>query len=153
MNQGRRGLSGLNHLRPFSVAGRRGGPRCAALLTALAFVALPALLRRDHSDTPEQRYQAWLAQGHRAEVEAYRAFLHAHRVDDILPLRQSLRSGRHWRRCRVAEFVVPPRPMWAATVPSLRLIRELRAQGWLNGATVQSAYRDEAFNRCEAAAA
>ncbi|WP_363796394.1 D-Ala-D-Ala carboxypeptidase family metallohydrolase [Lysobacter firmicutimachus] len=145
MTQGREsGALGLSR-RPLAPSGRA---RLIVVLLAAA-VAMSLSLRRDGSDTPEQRYQAWLARGHRAQAEAYRAFLRTHGVADVLPLRQLLRSGRHWRRCGVDEFVVPPRTLWAATVPSLRLIRELRAQGWLNGATVQSAYRDERFNRCE----
>ncbi len=152
MPQGRRGLSPLNPSRSWGASNGHRGLRTSALLAALAVAALPLLLQRDRSDTPEQRYQAWLSRGHAEQAEAYRRYLRAQRVDDVLPLRQSPRSGRHWRRCGAAEFVVPPKQLWAATVPSLRLIRELRAQGWLNGATVESAYRDEAFNHCEGGA-
>lgn len=97
---------------------------------------------------PRTRFDRW-HQAHAAEVKAFRAFLDAQRVGDVVPLAQLLRSGRNWRRCRAEEFVVPPRAAWPNIVPTLRLLRELKNAGLLTHVEVASVYRDPDFNRCE----
>lgn len=123
---------------------RRAGV-CLILLAALALAAC-----RPAQDSARVRFDAWRASGgHAAEVEAYPAFLRAEGVADVVPLHGLLRSGRSWRRCGVDEFALPPRDLWPAMVPTLRLVSAMREARLLDGASAVSVYRTEGFNRCE----
>jgi hypothetical protein len=102
-----------------------------------------------HPETVEQRYQHWLDAGHRSQASAYDTFLRTQGVGQVVPLHELLRSGRRWRRCGVDEFVLPPRKGWAGIKPTLELVADLRTAGILQDATVASAWRSFAFNRCE----
>ena len=63
-----------------------------------------------------------------------------------------LRTGRRWRRCG-EPWRVPPREHWAAMVPTLRLLADLRASGDLPGRSeIVSAWRTPGFNACEGGA-
>ena len=115
------------------------------LLFAAAGCAVP--------DSPQQRYERWLAQGHGAIVRDYENHLRAHRVDGVVPMPQLLRSGRYWRRCHSTEFAVPPRDAWPGIVPTLALVRELKDAGLLREARVASAWRNPGFNGCEGGSA
>lgn len=117
--------------------------------TGLLFLALTLLLAGCHAPSPTQRYERWLADGQREQVEAYRRYLHAQGLADLVPMQQLLRSGRRWRWCGASEFAVPPKPAWPRTARSLRVIAELRALGLLGDAEITSGYRDVGLNRCE----
>jgi hypothetical protein len=104
-------------------------------------------------DSPQQRYERWLAQGHGASVRDYENHLRAHHVDGVVPMPQLLRIGRHWRRCRATEFAVPPRDAWSGIVPTLVLVRELKGAGLLREARVASAWRSPDINHCEGGSA
>ena len=108
-------------------------------------------MQRPESAT--ERYARWLAAGHREQVLAYENHLRRQGVDRIVAMPQLLRSGRRWQRCQVEEFVVPPRRDWAAITTTLALIRDLRNTRILSRAQVASAWRSEAFNRCEGGSA
>ena len=123
---------------------RRAGV-CLILLAALALAAC-----RPAEDPAGARFDAWRASGgHAAEVEAYAAFLRAEGVADVVPLHGLLRSGRSWLRCGVDEFALPPRDLWPAMVPTLRLVSAMREARLLDGASAVSVYRTDGFNRCE----
>lgn len=122
-------------------------PWAALLATALATATLTACAPPD----PSERYARWRASNATA-ADAYLDYLRLHGVDRVLPAQQLLRSGRRWRLCGAEEFAVPPRAQWPAMVPTLRLVRELRDGGLLGPASVGSAYRAPAFNRCEGGA-
>jgi hypothetical protein len=62
---------------------------------------------------------------------------------------QLLQRGRRWRQCGGQAFAVPTRAQWDAMVPTLALVRELRARALIPGDRVVSAWRDAAFNSCE----
>ncbi|UHQ24573.1 D-Ala-D-Ala carboxypeptidase family metallohydrolase [Lysobacter sp. 5GHs7-4] len=101
--------------------------------------------------TLADRYQRWQRTAAPA-ADAYLAYLRQHGVADTLPPEQLLRSARRWRRCHAEEFAVPPQRLWPAMVPTLRLVRELRAAGLLERPRVGSGYREPALNRCEGGA-
>lgn len=96
------------------------------------------------------RYSRWLADpANAAQAAAYAAYLRDRHVANVLPIPQLLRTGRSWRRCNSSEFSVPPRSAWAAMVPTLSLVRELQERKLMDVARAASAYRTDAFNRCE----
>lgn len=114
-----------------------------------AFAASALLIAACQPPSPTQRYERWLAAGHRAEVAEYQAYLHDQGIGAPAPMMPWLRSGRRWRSCGAAEFALPPKPVWPHTARTMRLIGELRAAGPLDGAQITSGYRDAALNRCE----
>jgi len=121
--------------------------RSAAVLlgTLTAFAGLAACQRASVPDP----FERWLGAGHATAVAEYRAHLTAAGVGDVVPMPQLLRRGRRWQSCGVEPFAVPARAQWDAMVPTLALVRDLRARGLIPGARVVSAWRDAAFNTCE----
>lgn len=98
--------------------------------------------------SPEARYEAWLAAGHRAEVRAYANELHEQGVGDVVPMAALSRTSRRWRFCRHDEFATPPEDLRKNMPPTLRVVARLRDAGILDPALARSVYRDEAVNRC-----
>jgi hypothetical protein len=97
--------------------------------------------------TPDA-FDAWSA-ARRNELAAYQAFLRRHGVDEVVPARELLRLGRRWQACGGQAFALPPRERWAALVPTLVLLRDLRREGLLVDWRAVSGYRPDAYNRCE----
>jgi uncharacterized protein YcbK (DUF882 family) len=96
---------------------------------------------------PGHRYERW-QRAHAADVAAYGRVLEENGVAGVVPMPQLLRTARDWRRCG-DEFAVPPREMWPAIVPTLRLLAELRRDGHLAGSTqVAAAWRSPEMNAC-----
>lgn len=123
-------------------------PRAGVLAALLTTAALGACTPRPDA---AERYARW-HRDHAADADAYLAYLRQRGVDRVLPTQELLRSGRRWRLCGADEFAVPPRQHWPAMVPTLRLLRDLRADGLLGPARVGSVYREPALNRCEGGA-
>lgn len=124
-------------------------PKAAAiallsLLTACNAESPPLLSPR----SPEARYEAWLAAGHRAEVQVYADELRRQSVGDVVPMDALSRTARSWRQCRDDEFATPPSALRPNMVPTLRVVARLRDAGILDPALARSVYRDEAINRC-----
>lgn len=120
----------------------------AGLCLAVLLAACATLFEPD----PRQRYDRW-HRTHAADVAAYGRFLEANGVAGVVPMPQLLHTARNWRDCG-DEFAVPPRAMWPAMVPTLRLLAELRREGILTGATrIASAWRSPEMNACAGGAA
>lgn len=123
-----------------------------ALALAVAALAVTVLVWRRLPGSPPARpeadFAAWTA-AHRAEVGAYEAFLDSRGVGSVLPPDQLLRLGRRWRACGGEAFGVPPRADWPAIVPTLALLRELRADALAGEWDAVSGYRPAVYNRCE----
>lgn len=115
-----------------------------ALLTACNAESPPLLSPR----SPEARYEAWLAAGHRAEAQAYANELRRHQVGDVVPMAALSRTSRRWRFCRHDEFATPPQDLRKNMPPTLRVVARLRDAGILDPALARSVYRDAAVNRC-----
>jgi hypothetical protein len=111
---------------------------------------LAAVLSGCLRDQPGDRYERWIADPSNAgRASEYSSYLRERDVGDVLPLSQLLHSGRSWQRCNAGEFVVPPRASWHAMVRTLGLVRELQRRKLLASGRAASAYRTDAFNRCE----
>lgn len=104
-----------------------------------SFLSLPS---------PEVRYEAWLAAGHRAEVQAYEDELRKQNVSDVVPVDALSRTSRRWRLCRHHEFATPPPTLRRNMMPTLRVVAQLRDAGILDPALARSVYRDAEVNRC-----
>ncbi len=121
-----------------------------------AVIALLALLAACNAESPkslssrssEARYEAWLAAGHRAEVQAHANELRKESVGDVMPMAALSRTSRRWRLCRHDEFATPPKDLWKNMPPTLRVVARLRDAGILDPALARSVYRDESVNRC-----
>lgn len=127
----------LPRMRPFA--------RCVWVLCLLAITACAPLKRLPNED---ERYRTWLANGHQADVDAYRAYLTQQDVGDAVPMSALLRTARSWQRCGNREFSVPPRELWPQMAPTLRLIARLRDDGMIDPQLARSVYRDPELNRC-----
>jgi uncharacterized protein YcbK (DUF882 family) len=121
--------------------------RFPALLVLLALVLVPALAARP-VPTPEDRYDDWSLRPEAADAIAYRDYLRSRGLDAVVPAPALLRSARDWRRCDASEFAVPPREQWPHILPTLRVVRQLQADGLMDAGLMASGYRDAALNRC-----
>lgn len=121
--------------------------RSAVLLVLLALVSVPGHAARLIA-TPEDRYRDWSSRPEAANVANYRAYLRDHGLDLVIPESALLRSARDWRRCGVSEFAIPPRGQWPHILPTLRVVRQLQADGLMDAGLMASGYRDAALNRC-----
>lgn len=98
--------------------------------------------------SPGARYEAWLAAGHRGEVQAYEDELRKQNVSDVVPMDALSRTSRRWRFCRHDEFATPPPELQQNITSTLRVVARLRDAGILDPALARSVYRDAAVNRC-----
>ena len=117
----------------------------ASVLLAVVIASLAGCDQR----TPEYRFNDWTATPQAARLDDYQDFLRRQKIEDAVPMESLLRSGRRWRRCGIAEFVVPPESAWPNMVPTLSAVKQMRAADLLRGEQIASAYRDPVFNRCE----
>ncbi len=99
------------------------------------------------SGIAEARFERW-RQAHKAELTAYQAWLSSQGMTDAASVSSLLRTSRRWRQCEVAEFAVPPRTEWARMSPTLRLLRQLQAEGLVDGRRIRSGWRDARTNTC-----
>lgn len=108
-------------------------------LCSVALLCLGIAACGSQPESSERRYQHWLEAGHRSQAAGYYSYLRAQGLDRIVPLHGLLRSGRRWRWCGVDEFAVPPRKDWATMKPTLELVADLQAAGFVSNAAVASA--------------
>ncbi|MGV3572779.1 MAG: D-Ala-D-Ala carboxypeptidase family metallohydrolase [Ramlibacter sp.] len=92
-------------------------------------------------------FRAWLP-AHRAQVQAFEAFLAREQLTGVVPTWQLLRSASMWRECKAPPFALPPPAQWREAARVLALLKELRRTGVLGPFAVMSAYRGPALNRC-----
>lgn len=95
-------------------------------------------------------YSEWLqADPYRpAEVRSFELFLRGAGVDSVLPTDQLLLNATEWKRCKLdAPFTLPPRPIWAHIVATLKFLRDdvVPAIGPVNA---ESGYREPKLNLC-----
>lgn len=117
----------------------------AALVTGVGPTLAQAVAKDDERGA--QMFWRWL-RDHRSEVTEYENFLARHKVNDVAPTYQLLRTASMWRECKAEPFQVPPAEYWPQSVEVLRLLQELRRVGALGSFAVVSAYRDPKLNRC-----
>lgn len=126
---------------PISTARRAA----AWLLLPAAAGCASAFAQDDHRDL--DMFRAWLPP-HRAQVQAFEAFLAREKLANVVPTWQLLRSASMWKECKAQPFQLPPRDQWRQAGQVVALLKELRGAGVLGPFAVVSAYRDPRLNRC-----
>lgn len=116
----------------------------------LAGLALSGLLLScsTRAPAPQNRYRAWVEQGHRVDADTYAALLRNEGVDDVVPMFALTRSARSWQSCGHEEFTLPPPELRPNMVPTLQLVRRLKAAGVIDTTQARSVYRPSDLNRC-----
>ena len=102
---------------------------------------------------PTDRYLQWSASPQAEGVTRYQQYLDAQGLGQVAPMRSLLRSARSWRECHASEFALPPPPLWPNLLPTLRVLRDLRAAGLVDPTLAASGYRDPELNQCAGGAA
>lgn len=144
----------------------QAAPAAAATLAAPAVPAaapvqpapLPAVSAHSHqhSDTPSAApgqafadYQAWLARSpaNRDAVRAFRSYLAAQGLADVVPVWQLIRTSSSWRGCGADRFEVAPRDKWDNIVTTLKFVRD-EVRPAVGDVEALSVYRNETLNRC-----
>lgn len=117
----------------------------AAALIANVGPALAAAPKDDERGA--EMFWRWV-RDHRSEVFEFETYLAKHKVNDVAPTYQLLRTASMWKECKGSPFQVPPAEHWPESVEVLRLLQELRRVGALASFTVVSGYRDPQLNQC-----
>ncbi len=124
-------------------------PSLLVLVCGLIATVGPALAAAAAKDDERGADMFWRWQrDHRSEVFEFEAYLAKHKVNDVAPTYQLLRTASMWKECKAEPFQVPPAENWLESVAVLRLLQELRRVGALESFAVVSAYRDPQLNRC-----
>lgn len=126
-----------------------------AALAALAFVATPTAASADAthaSPAPGQAqadYHAWLARSpeNREAVRAFRSYLAAQGVAEVIPVWQLIRTSSSWRQCAADRFEVAPQDKWDNMVTTLKFVRD-EVTPAVGEVEALSVYRNETLNRC-----
>jgi hypothetical protein len=94
-------------------------------------------------------FQAWLSRSaaNRAGVGAFRDYLAAEGVAEVVPMWQLTRTSSSWRQCDAEPFEVPPADKWDRIIKTLKFVRDevVPAVGKVEAL---SAYRNEKLNAC-----
>jgi len=94
-------------------------------------------------------FNAWLARSpaNRDSVRAFRSYLAANGVDDVLPIWQLVRTSSSWRDCGAERFEVAPRDKWGNIVQTLKFVdRNVVPQ--VGKVQALSGYRNASLNAC-----
>jgi hypothetical protein len=125
-----------------------------AALAALAFLT-PSVAAADathQSPAPGQSladYNAWLARApeNREAVRAFRSYLDAQGLADVIPVWQLIRTSSSWRECGAERFEVAPRDKWDNITTTLKFVRD-EVEPAVGKVEALSVYRNETLNRC-----
>jgi hypothetical protein len=119
------------------------------LLIAFCVVTAPPTTWADirYERVIGNHYLDWRQQ-HIGEIRAYEVFLKAHKVDNIVPIEQLLKTARDWDSCDAELYAVPPKQIWANIIPTLKAVKRLKASGALKNPIAVSVYRNPSLNKC-----
>jgi Peptidase M15 len=122
------------------------------LLLVLASVGLASGARAQELPDAGQSLPAYIARLAREpkfarDVAAFEAWLHAKRIDQVLPTWQILRTASMWQGCAGQAFEVPPRKYWHNVETTLRFIGT-HVLPLIGPVQAVSAYRNPALNAC-----
>ena len=96
----------------------------------------------------EDRFATWKAvERNRQATEQLGQYLGTHKVGDVIPLEQLLRSDTQWRRCHAEPFAIPAKDKWPEMIPTLRLIRD-EVKPLIGPVEAMSVYRGSVINDC-----
>ncbi|HEX8526187.1 D-Ala-D-Ala carboxypeptidase family metallohydrolase [Allosphingosinicella sp.] len=124
-----------------------------ALLTPLAFTANVAAADSVHaSPAPGQSqadYHAWLARSpeNREAVRAFRSYLAAEGLAEVIPVWQLVRTSSSWRQCAADRFEVAPQDKWDNIKTTLKFVRD-EVRPAVGEVEALSVYRNEGLNAC-----
>lgn len=97
-------------------------------------------------------FELWLNSNpaHHHQVNEYQKYLMTQLGGVPLPpMHELLTSARSWQKCGYEPYEVPPRELWSAILPTIRLYHDLRVKGVLPAQTkIRSVYRNPDLNRC-----
>jgi hypothetical protein len=132
-------------------------PHTAAPTVAPAPAApAPSAPAHRHSSQPSAApgqdladYRAWLARSpaNREAVRAFRTYLDAQGLGDVIPVWQLIRTSSSWRDCGADRFEVAPRDKWDNITTTLRFVRD-EVEPAVGKVEALSVYRNETLNRC-----
>jgi hypothetical protein len=128
-------------------------PMAAAAVTTTVPIRVDS---HAHDDVPNiapgqarADFNAWLARSpaNQDSVRAFRSYLEANGVGDVIPVWQLVRTSSSWRSCAAGRFEVAPRDKWDNIVKTLQFIKRdvVPAVGPVQAV---SGYRNEDLNRC-----
>lgn len=94
-------------------------------------------------------FRAWLRSSadNRAQLGAFRQYLAAQGVANVVPMWQLVRTSSSWRDCGAQPFETPPADKWDHIVQTLQFVRDnvVPAVGQVEAL---SGYRNEGLNAC-----
>jgi hypothetical protein len=115
-------------------------------LLVLSVFASPCCADAANENT-EAFYPSWRDQ-HASEIVAFERFLKSHRVHNIVPTEQLLKTARFWQRCNSDPYAIPPKNLWPNIVPTLKVVKQLKRVGALPHPIGASVYRNPELNVC-----
>jgi hypothetical protein len=100
-------------------------------------------------DQSEQGFILWLRvePGRAAQAKRLQTFLDQHKVGQVAPLYQILRTASDWRVCGGEPFALPPTADWPRAAKTLAWIDQ-RVKPAIGPVEVVSGYREDALNAC-----
>ncbi len=100
-------------------------------------------------DQSRADYYAWLARSpaNAGKVRAFRDYLAARGLENIVPVWQLIRTSSSWRQCGADRFEVAPADKWDNIVTTLAFVRD-EVQPKIGKVEALSVYRNETLNRC-----
>ena len=100
-------------------------------------------------DQSKADYYAWLARSpaNTEKVRAFRDYLAARGLENIVPVWQLIRTSSSWRQCGADRFEVAPADKWDHIVTTLAFVRD-EVRPAIGEVEALSVYRNEALNRC-----
>lgn len=119
---------------------------CAALATVATGTANAQSFAPGQSKAD---YLAWLAKSpeNRESVRSFRDFLAENEVQDVLPVRQLVRTSSSWRECSAGRFEVAPAQQWSNIVQTLAFVKN-EVQPAIGEVEALSAFRNDHLNSC-----
>ncbi len=81
-------------------------------------------------------------------MREYEQYLQRHKVSNIVPMHELLRTARDWERCGSSQYMVPSRELWSNQISTLNVFKYLIANKTLTDFEVTSVYRDLPLNKC-----
>ncbi|HEX8193951.1 MAG TPA: D-Ala-D-Ala carboxypeptidase family metallohydrolase [Allosphingosinicella sp.] len=144
---------------PFDLSAPIQAPVQQAPVQAAPAPAAPAAApvhAHQHNDGPSSApgqdladYRAWLARSaaNREAVRAFRTYLDAEGLGDVIPVWQLIRTSSSWRECGADRFEVAPRDKWENITTTLKFVRD-EVEPAVGKVEALSVYRNETLNRC-----
>jgi Peptidase M15 len=125
----------------------------SVLALPLLVLAAPVPAQEVAQGQAEADYHAWLARepAARAQVIAFRTYLQAKQIEQVVPTWQLVRTASMWRECSGPRFEVAPYTEWEHIARTLSFIRS-HVEPVVGPVQAMSGYRNGALNQCSGGA-